>query len=300
LRVNADNTVTALSATDFRTAVGAENLTNKKTSLADNSDEFYPTQKAVNTSLVQLNAALQSQIAILNEAVIEAGFYGSVVDIEGNIYKVKKIGTQVWMTENLKTTKYNDGTDIPNVTDDATWEALTTPAFAWYNNNEATYKDTYGALYNWYVVSQTTNGGKNICPTGWHVPTDAEWTQLIDYVVAQGYPNTNVVGGAGNALKSCRQVSSPSGGDCATSDHPRWNSHSTHYGSDAFSFSALPGGFRIDRGPFVIVGYNGYWWSSTEYDATFSWRRLMYYNYAHINSYRDHKRTGFSVRCVRD
>jgi uncharacterized protein (TIGR02145 family) len=296
LRVNADNTVTARSAADFRSDIGAENLANKKTSLADNSDEFYPTQKAVKSALEEQNALLLAQIT---ELQIIAGI--KVKDADGNIYNTVTIGTQVWMKENLKTTKYNDGTDIPNVTDNATWAALTTPAFSWYANNQATYKDTYGALYNWYAVSSTTNGDKNICPQGWHVPTDDEWTQLIDYVVAQGYPNTDVVGGAGNALKSCRQVSSPEGGDCATSDHPRWNSSSIRYGIDVFGFAALPGGRRrYINGTFLNVGSNGNWWSSTQLDAMHAWPRGVNNSDGSIDRLNYVKRNGFSVRCVRD
>ena len=101
----------------------------------------------------------------------------NVVDIDGNVYHTVTIGTQVWMVENLKTTRYNDGTAIPLVTDGTAWAALTTPGYCWYNNDSATYKNTYGALYNWYAV----NTGK-LAPTGWHVPTDSEWTVLTTYL----------------------------------------------------------------------------------------------------------------------
>ncbi len=237
----------------------------------DNSDEFYPTQRAVKTALEEQNSLLTAQLELLRNQITELQIETGVMpsDVDGNIYTSVKVGTQIWMAKNLKTTKFSDGTPITYPrTDNEAWTANTNGAYAWYNHDEATNKDTYGALYNWYAVSSTTNGGKNICPTGWHVPTDAEWTQLIGYVVAQGLPNTNVVGGAGNALKSCRQVSSPSGGDCATSYHPRWNSSSTHYGTDAFDFSTLPGGFRKYEGTFISLGIYGYWWSSTQGVAT--------------------------------
>ena len=99
----------------------------------------------------------------------------NVTDINGNVYHTVMIGNQVWMVENLKTTKYKDGTAIPNVTDNNAWSALSTPAYCWYNNDAATYKSTYGALYNWYAV----NTGK-LAPAGWHVATDAEWTKLAE------------------------------------------------------------------------------------------------------------------------
>ena len=107
---------------------------------------------------------------------------GAITDVDGNIYVTVTIGSQCWLQENLKTTKYNDMTDIPFVTGDSEWEALTTAGYCWYDNNAADYKSAYGSLYNWYSVSVTTNGGKNVCPTGWHVPVDAEWTVLANYL----------------------------------------------------------------------------------------------------------------------
>ena len=98
---------------------------------------------------------------------------GNVTDIEGNVYNVVTIGTQVWMAENLKTTRFNDNSSIPQVTVTADWIVLTTPAYCWMLNDEVTYKDLYGALYNWFAV----NSGK-LCPTGWHVPSDAEFMTL--------------------------------------------------------------------------------------------------------------------------
>ena len=105
----------------------------------------------------------------------------SVKDGDGNTYSTVTIGTQIWLGENLKTTKYNDKTEIPLVTDDTEWEGLTTPGYCWYNNNSS-YKNTYGALYNWYAV----NTGK-LCPSGWHVPSNTEWTALEDYLIANGF-----------------------------------------------------------------------------------------------------------------
>ncbi|MGB4293792.1 MAG: FISUMP domain-containing protein, partial [Bacteroidales bacterium] len=102
-------------------------------------------------------------------------------DVDGNRYKVIMIGNQLWMAENLRTTKYNDGTPIPLVTDNTAWSNLTSPGYCWYDNN-STNKDTYGALYNWYTV----NTGK-LCPSGWHVPSDDEWTIMQNYLIANGF-----------------------------------------------------------------------------------------------------------------
>lgn len=192
-----------------------------------------------------------------------------VTDIDGNVYTTVTIGTQVWMVENLKTTKYNNGIPIPNVTSNSDWGILTSGAYAWYENNQATYKDTYGALYNWYAV----NTG-NLCPTGWRVPTDAEWTALTDYVGGASL--------AGTKLK-------------ATSG---WENGGN--GTDDFGFSARPGGYRDDHGDSDRVGYGGTWWSSTEYSTSNAWGRDMYYNGSNVYRGTGSKSWGFSVRCLRD
>jgi uncharacterized protein (TIGR02145 family) len=197
--------------------------------------------------------------------------YGDgVTDIDGNEYASVIIGDQEWMAENLKTTKYNNGTPIPNVTINFDWFNQTSDAYAWYDNNEASYKNAYGALYNWYAV----NTG-NLCPTGWHVSSYAEWTVLTDYVGGASI--------AGNKLKSTSGWSF--GGN----------------GTDDFGFSALPGGNRAsDYGFFYGVGGFGGWWSSTESNASCAWYRSMSYGgeYVHCSNY--YKKYGFSVRCVKD
>ena len=196
-------------------------------------------------------------------------YYSTISDYDGNVYNTVKIGGQIWMAENLKTTKYNNGTDIPLVTDNTAWANLTTPAYCWYNNNSS-YKDTYGALYNWYTV----NTG-NLCPSGWHVPSDAEWTTLIDYL--GGEP----------------------GGKLKETDTTHW--HSPNIGATNESgFTALPGGVRDVSGMFGNIGYYGYWWSATEDGTDLAWYRDMTYNGSYVARYNTHKKLGFSVRCVRD
>jgi uncharacterized protein (TIGR02145 family) len=200
------------------------------------------------------------------------------------------------MKENLKTTKYRNNTPIEYPgSNNSAWQNNTIGAYAWYNN-DISWKDSYGALYNWHAV----NNVNGLCPTGWHVPSNAEWTQLVNYVVAQGFPNSGVTNGAGNALKSCRQEDSPLGGECNTTVHPRWNSHSTHHGFDEFGFSAFPGGTRGTDGAFFNIGIYGYWWTSTEYSSTSAWLRLMGYSYGDV--FRDYysETYGVSVRCLRD
>jgi len=177
------------------------------------------------------------------------------------------------MSENLRTTKYSDGTAIPNVTDDTDWENLSTGAWCHYDNDSSQYEAAYGKLYNWHAVN--TN---KLCPTGWHVPTDSEWTVLTDYLAADGHS-----GAEGKALK-------------ATSG---WNSGGN--GTDDYGFLGLPGGYRnSDGGYFGYVGYDGYWWSSSQYDANSAWTRFLNDGNVNVYSYYDYKKSGFSVRCLRD
>jgi uncharacterized protein (TIGR02145 family) len=219
----------------------------------------------------------------------------TITDIDGNIYNTVQIGDQCWMKENLKTTKYRDGTSIEYPgSDNAAWYNNTTGAYAWYNNDTAM-EYTYGALYTWPAAENP----RGLCPAGWHIPASDEWDQLVDYVVAQGYPDQwNDPNGAGNALKSCRQVDTPLGGDCNTTEHPRWNAHGTHHGFDVFGFSALPGGNR-SFGPYESIGDGGYWWSSTEYyDLGIGF--YLYFSYGSTEMHSDnYQEVGFSVRCIR-
>jgi uncharacterized protein (TIGR02145 family) len=213
----------------------------------------------------------------------------TITDIDGNVYNTVQIGSQCWMAENLKTTTYSNGTLIPNVMDANAWSNLTTGAYVWYGN-DISWKDKYGALYNWY----TTVDPNGLCPTGWHVPTNDEWTALTDYIGGTNSPH-------GNELKSCRQVNSPMGGDCNTTEHPRWNEHNTQYGTDTYGFSTLPGGYRHFNGPFYSIGEFGYWWSSLEFSTFLAWFRCLYYDYGSVfESYGYDKQGGFSVRCLRD
>jgi len=192
-------------------------------------------------------------------------------DADGNFYTTVTIGTQEWMSENLRTTKYSDGTAIPNVTDDTQWNSLSTGAWCSHNNSSSN-DVTYGKLYNWYAVNTS-----KLCPTGWHVPTDAEWTVLTDYLTANGHS-----GAEGNALK-------------ATSG---WNSGGN--GTDDFGFLGLPGGHRNYDGNFYGIGTDVGWWSSSQYDAFNAWYRFLYYGYTSFSSYDYYKKSGFSVRCLRD
>jgi uncharacterized protein (TIGR02145 family) len=220
----------------------------------------------------------------------------TVTDIDDNVYKTVLIGSQCWMKENLKTTSYKNSTPIPNVIDASEWLNLVSGAYVWYDN-DTSWKDKYGALYNWF----TTMDPSGLCPTGWHVPSNAEWTQLVDYVVAQGFPNEwNNPSGTANALKSCRQVNSPLGADCNTTENPRWDAQSTHHGFDQFGFSVLPGSYRSSNGLFDYIGSAGYWWSSNEVSSCSAWHHYQINHFGNVFDIVENKNYGFSVRCLKD
>jgi uncharacterized protein (TIGR02145 family) len=197
--------------------------------------------------------------------------YGSVKDIDGNTYATIQIGSQVWMAENLRTTRYRNGDPIPNVKDDSQWSSLTTGAWAHYENNVQN-EVPYGKLYNWYAVADR----RGICPQGWHVPSDAEWTTLTDYLGGENM--------AGGKLKSRTLWDAPNTG-----------------ATNGSGFSGLPGGYRSDgNGFFLYLGSYGYWWSATESGAENAWSRYLYGKVAGVNRLSDYKRNGFCLRCVRD
>ena len=200
----------------------------------------------------------------------------NITDVEGNSYKTVTIGTQTWMAENLKVTKYNDGTAIPNITDNTQWSNLTTGAWSYYNN-DVTNNAKYGKLYNWYAVSKTSNGNKNVCPTGWHVPTDAEWTVLTDYLGGETV--------AGGKMKEVGITS--------------WNSPNTD-ATNTSLFTGLPGGNRNGNGYYSDIGYGGYWWSSTENYTDIAWNRTLNDYLGNAYRYNYGKIYGLSVRCLRD
>jgi uncharacterized protein (TIGR02145 family) len=181
------------------------------------------------------------------------------------------------MAENLKVSKYSDGTAIPNITDNTQWSQLSTGAWCNYNNDVAN-NAKYGKLYNWYAVSKISNGNKNVCPTGWHVPADAEWTVLTEYLGGDSVA-------AGGKMKEVGTTS--------------WNSPNTD-ATNTSLFSALPGGLRYNSGNYLNIGNDGYWWSSTEGNTSHAWLRTLYDGNGSAGSGNLHKIVGLSVRCLRD
>jgi uncharacterized protein (TIGR02145 family) len=199
------------------------------------------------------------------------GIQNTIIDIDSNVYKTIIIGTQLWMAEDLKTTKYNDGTPIPNVTDNAAWSKLTIGAYCWYNNDTSN-KTTYGALYNWYAI----NTGK-LCPKGWHVPTVLEWNTLINYLGSD-----SVAGGKLKEIDTLHWLSPNLGATNRT------------------GFTALPGGCRNYKGEFVTIGLYACLWSSIEKDNLNAFYKIILFYNSAIENYSYNKTCGFSVRCIKD
>jgi len=195
-----------------------------------------------------------------------------VTDRDGNVYKTTLIGTQNWMAENLRTTTFNDGTSIPLVTDSTSWSNRSTPAYCWYNNDPAN-KGIIGALYNWYTIKS----GK-LCPTGWHVPSDAEWIILTDYLGGEKV--------AGGKLKTLYWYDPNTGATNET------------------GFSARAGGMRISspQASFCFLGETGCWWTTTSGETIDDWAtdRLMYSSSSSVRKTFSPYKFGESVRCVKD
>jgi len=196
----------------------------------------------------------------------------TVSDIDGNVYHFDTIGTQIWMIENLKTSRYNDGTPIPVVPDNLYWSRLTTGAYSDYDNTPDSSK-IYGKLYNWYAV----NDARKLAPAGWHVPSDSEWALLLTYLGGESV--------AGGKLKETGTA--------------HWNSPNVSATNES-GFTALPGGRRDFNGTFYYIRQNGYFWSSTELNTPSAYYRFMFYNGSNVAWLAYYKTLGLSVRCVKD
>ncbi len=201
----------------------------------------------------------------------------TVKDIDGNIYKTVKIGNQIWMAENLKVTHYRNGDVIPNLQDDDEWDNEDGSCCS-YANNKAN-SEIYGLLYNWFAV----NDKRQIAPEGWHVPTDSEWQELVDFLGGDAL--------AGGKMKSPGTID---GGDGLWSGLNKSTTNES-------GFSALPGGYRYNSGVFDGIGTNAYFWSATESTGGTAWHRYLYHGNSEVSRY-DYgwKQGGYSIRCIKD
>jgi uncharacterized protein (TIGR02145 family) len=222
-----------------------------------------------------------------DENSIEINIDGpNVTDIDGNTYQSVSNCGLTFTKQNLNVSKYSDGTPIPEVTDATQWANLTTGAWCYYNNTTVN-GTTYGKLYNWYAVvgiydaASATNPAlrKKLAPAGWHVPTDAEWTQLTDCLGGETV--------AGGKMKSTSTL---------------WQSPNIA-ATNTSGFTGLPGGYRVNGGTFDKIGGSGFWWSSSEDDTTDACYRFLNYGFGYCYSYSSfgyNKGNGFSVRCFLD
>ena len=223
-------------------------------------------------------------------------------DKDNNVYPAVKIGTQVWMGTNLKTTKFNDGTAIPYVTDDYAWYQLRDPAFCWFSHDEAKYRNICGGIYNYYAVATG-----NLCPTGWKVPSYNDWRDLEQYLIANGYnyDGTKSDNKIGKSLASTAMIAlalvppvpftweatTYTGTPGNTDFPPKRNST---------GFSALPAGLRGASGNFMNLGITGPWWSSTSETMTFAWYRWVQNANEGLSTSSTYKWGGFGVRCIKE
>lgn len=235
--------------------------------------------KAFSGSCISILTLIPTQSATVTFSFIAA------TDFDGNNYGTLIIGSQIWLSENMKTTHYPDGTPIPNITNPNEWGALgdnnTDDAYCWYLNDENYYKNLYGALYTYAAATNGDNSGTNVqgvCPDGWHVPNDAEWTDLKNFLALQGFS-----GNEGIAIKATDGWFNPGNG------------------TNNYGFSGLPSGYRnyLD-GTFDSETLYGYMWSATESGDEYAWDRYLSFSYTNIGRYLCNKSIGISVRCLKD
>jgi uncharacterized protein (TIGR02145 family) len=261
-------------------------------------------------SVVATNAVGSSVASVASTAVIPAFICGTstISDIDSNAYNTVSIGSQCWTKENLKVSKYNDGSPIDldasgganGFTSPENWSTRFSGAYTIYANESGTGTNAtnYGFLYNWFAAAGiNTNMGsptKNICPTGWHVPTDEEWTimiQTLDPSQTVNSGNISTYNGPQSAFAG-REMKSTS---------TLWNIASTpSFGTNTSGFSALPGGYRTARSGFGYIGDNVIFWSTTENNPAFAWYRTMYYNNDEVGRFNGDKMVGAYVRCLKN
>lgn len=208
----------------------------------------------------------------------------TVTDVEGNVYNTVVIGGQIWMAENLKTTSYKDGTPI-DIEESGNWGTTENGAYCWYDNDSAQYAEIYGALYNGYAVVS-----ENLCPTGWHVPTDDEWKTLEMFLgMSQAQADASeIVRGTNEGSKLAGDSNLWYGG-AITDD--------SEFGSSGFL--GLPGGVRYSYNTFSSNSFAAYWWTSTTV-YTSPWYRAISNDETGIYRTTANNNNGYSVRCVKD
>jgi formylglycine-generating enzyme len=262
---------TSKTVTKSETTTGKRGVTSTSTTTTSSTTKISFGKTKIATGTEPNTASTASTTSTVSTSTAVLTVPGTISDIDGNIYHLDTIGRQIWLVENLKTTKYNDGSPIPLIKDGHAWSRLTTAGYCFYNNDVTFNKATYGAIYNWYTVN--TN---KLCPNGWHVPSDAEWKTLTNYLGGED--------AAGGKLKETGISHWSTPNDGAT---------------NSSGFTALPGGYRQEDGSFYNINDDNTWWSSTLNNNN-AFGRNVNYNYSYVTNTSYNKNFGFSVRCLRD
>jgi uncharacterized protein (TIGR02145 family) len=262
------NPTTANSSTNDGSGTGS--FTSNLTGLTANTT-YYVRAYAINSAGTAYGNQ-QSFTTNISSGIVSNP--GAGVTYNGYVYSSIVLGNgQEWMSENLRTANYRNGDLIPTGLDNATWNFTTAGANTIFNNDNANIT-IYGKLYNWYAVADA----RNLCPVGWHVPTDGEWTTLTNYLVGEAV----------------------AGGKMKTTGTQYWNDPNIDATNES-GFSGLPGGNRSSSGDYFSVGIYGYWWSSSEETSTnLAWARGLYQTFGSVGRDNSDKKRGFSVRCLRD
>ena len=242
--------------------------------------------KATSVGIATFPVVIGGQTGVLKINVSDgstptSGYGPNFIDVEGTVYKSVYIGNQLWQAENLRTTKFTDGTPVLMVDNQTNWfknfSTNTTTPMASVYNNDLTLKQSHGVLYNWYVIDALSNGNLKICPQGWHVPTDNDWKILEEYL-----------GGSERAGGKMKEVGSLN-----------WVNPNTSATNESL-FSALPSGYRLYNGNYSYMGNYGFYWSSTENGTSHAYFRYLYNESARIIKNSIYKSSGFSIRCIKD
>jgi uncharacterized protein (TIGR02145 family) len=280
IELNTGSGYVAMGTTQLLSVPYALYANNSGTSTPQNLTSVLNTgNSASNTKIINLGDPANAKDAVNKEYVdaqiqVLQNYINTlpVTDVDGNTYLPVTICNQTWTKKNLNVSHYRNGDEIPQVTDPTQWSNLTTGAWCYYDN-DALNGPLYGKLYNWYAV----NDPRGLAPQGWHIPTNIEWTTL-----------STCLGGEAIAGGKMKEIGSS-----------HWSAPNIGATNES-GFMALPGGYRYNYGASYSIGFNSYWWSSTEFDSSNSWLRTINYNNIYLSAGNHLKQFGFSVRCIKD
>lgn len=228
--------------------------------------------QAITMDVITRTGTPSFRVSDIDSIKFLSGVGETVKDIDGNEYRTITIGAQVWMAENLRTTRYRNGDSIPNVTDHNAWDILSSGAYCDYGNYPLM-AEIFGKLYNWYAVKDQ----RGLAPAGWHIPTRTEWEILVNYLGGE----------------------SVAGGKIKETGYIHWGTQNLEATNES-GFTGLPGGMRYDQGGFTLRDMRGSWWSANEYNLTKANNKIANYENGHFYTYQYPKQSGMSIRCVKD